>query len=221
MTDPILPKEAFNKCKQAWELIQKDTLTFIVAVFLGTLAASFTGGILSGAVSAGLIKAVRKLQTGAKVEYTDAFGQMSKLVPTLLFSLLLSLLFSVVVVVDIVLSLLCGLLIAKVPVAGIIIAIILILAMIAVTLVVSLLLSVVYSIGIVLITEEDMGPVDAFKKAVEWMKKKKGTTVEFLISQFLCYLITLIPVVGAYFSYGMFLNVSVLYYDEEKAAGAL
>jgi len=220
MTDPIMPKEAFNKCKNAWEILQKDPLNYLIMIFLGTLAVSFTAGILGGPVFAGFIKAARKQQKGEKVQLSDAFSCMSLFLPTLILTLLVSLCFGGVVVVDVLLSLLMVLLL-KIPVAGIIFAILFVLAMIVLTVGASLVLGVVYILGLILITEENMTPVESLKKSFAWMNKKKGTSVEFLISQFICSLGTLIPVVGAYFAEGLLVLVGVLYYDEEKAAGDL
>jgi hypothetical protein len=215
-----MPKEAVNKCKEAWEILQKDPLNYLVSIFVGALAISFTGGILGGPVFSGIIKAARKLQKGEKVQISDSFSGMSFFVPTLILSLLLSLGYGAVVLVDVLLSLLMTLLL-QIPVAGVIFAIILVLAMIVISVTAGLILSVLYLQGLILITEENLGPVDALKKAAGWMKKKKGTSIEFMIAQFLCSLGTLVPVVGAYFSIGMSLLVGVLYYDEEKAAGGL
>lgn len=218
MADPIEPKESVNKMKRAWELIQKDPLNYIVMIFLGTLAASFTGGILGGAVYAGIIKAGRKLESGEKVQMTDAFSQMSKLVPTLIYSLLVGLGYLAVGLVVFLLSLLGGALFSTGNPLGIIVGLILFLVMGVIGIVSGLFLSLVYMVGLFMIVEGEQSPVDALKKALGWINSRKGTAIEFALAQFLCGLCSLVPVVGVYFAVGMSMLVGTFYYDEEIAA---
>jgi hypothetical protein len=215
MADEFNFQRAFDKCKSAWEIFQKDMVNFGLTILLGALAISVTFGVLSGPVMIGILKSVRKLQKDEKVEFNDAFSAMSYFLPSFLLCLIIGAGIGVIIGIFWVLTIVIG---AITRGCGFCFMYPLV---VIVWIICSGLGQILMLMGLLFISEENADFQGALKKAFSWITANKKKAMEFFVTVVICSLAGIVPVVGGIVALGLITISATLYYDEEKQAGTV
>ncbi|MBN1150504.1 hypothetical protein JXA84_04700 [candidate division WOR-3 bacterium] len=207
-------QNAMDKIKNGWSWFQKDIMNYGLTVLVGALVSFLTLGVLTGPIMLGLLSAARKQEKGEKVEVGLAFSQMSKFMPSFVFTVIVGAVYAVILVVY-------WLLIILLTAIKLGICVCLIHpAFITIFIIASVIGQVFLILGYLQILWEDKSFSGAFKTSMGFIRSNFPKSIEILIALFICGLFGIVPIVGSIAALGMVAFVANQYYDELKAAQA-